>query len=80
MKYIVESACNVARFTTEHPEQAVAAFYRLHPGDLDEAVTVYVADYIGEFAKEVRIRRAPRITKPDGPIALSTKAGPNNIR
>lgn len=81
MKYIVESALFLGMYNTAAPEEAVAAFIRDYEYTTERPVKVYVADLIGEFSKEVRIKRHPnpRITKPDSPHAL-TKAGPNNIK
>lgn len=81
VSYLVVSYEKQAMYTTDTPEDAVTAFFREHP-ELTR-VTVYVADYIGAFYKETVIKREPlkppAITKPDGPNAMSTTPGPNNI-
>lgn len=80
--YIVASQLELGMYTTDTPEQAVAAFLRDH--DLDVKVKVYVADYIGDFQKQTTIYRhpnkPPKATKPDSPKAMSTVPGPNNIK
>lgn len=69
MKYIVASQLELGMYDTKEPEEAVAAFLREH--DLDVAVTVYIADFIGKFSKETHIKRhpSPVPTKPDSPKA-----------
>lgn len=81
VKYLVMSATKMQLYTCSEPPDAVRAFMHEYPDTRE--VTVFVADYIGKFTLETVIQRLPeppRITKPDGPNAMRTVAGPNNIK
>jgi hypothetical protein len=68
-RYLVQTSSKSEAYSTEEPEEAVAAFYREH-NDLRYArVEVYVLDFIGTFEHETRIKRNPRETVPDSPRA-----------
>lgn len=76
-KYLVVSATQQQLYTTEEPQDAVRAFFHEYPHHgLKVEVSVFVADFIGNFRRETVITRQPnpppppKVTKPDSPNAL----------